>query len=142
MKRLYMILLMIAFALSSQAQQLAQPSKEERISNLSKTLSVDKKRAEEIAGALDYNIEKIRSTARDTSLKPQARQALMKQLHEERQAKIKAILTPEQLAMMQAKIAEHQQTQRAKMEQRRQAQQQKIQEERARREETKEDKKP
>ncbi|MFD2162257.1 hypothetical protein ACFSJU_07620 [Paradesertivirga mongoliensis] len=105
MKPLYLILLMTGFGLSGSAQQPQKPSKEERLNNISKTLLVDKQKAEEIVAALDYNVEKIRSTARDTNLKGPAKQELMKKLHEERQAKIKATLTQEQLSAMHAKIA-------------------------------------
>ena len=130
MKRLLFILISISIGLSSKAQQTQRLSKEERISHLSQTLSVDKTRAEEIAGALDYNVERLRITARDTSMEPQAKRTLMKQLHEERQAKIKSTLTPEQLSILQAKIAPLVEAQKAKVEARRLAQQKQIEEKR------------
>ena len=131
MKRLLFILISISIALSSNAQQQTQRlSKTERVAHLSQTLSVDKNKAEEIAGALDYNVEKLRITARDTSMEPQAKRTLMKQLHEERQAKIKSTLTPEHLSILQAKIAHLVEAQKAKVEARRLAQQKQIEEKR------------
>jgi len=142
MKKTLLILLTLFLSLSNKAQEPRKPSKEERVNNLSRTLSVDKQKAEEIAAALDYNVEQIRATARDTSLKPQARQELMRKLHEERQAKITATLTSEQLAAMQAKIAPQLQAQRDKMELRRKEQLKKLEERGIKQEEKKADKKP
>jgi|GEM_PF-705085 len=130
MKKILVILITLFVTGSSQAQQAPEKhlSKQEHVSNLSKTLSVDKKRAEEISNALDYNIEKIRSIARDTSQSPKARQEYIQKLHEERQAKIKSVLTEEQYARMQASLAPRIAQRRAESEQQRQARVQKIQE--------------
>jgi hypothetical protein len=99
MKKTLFILIALTLSLSSRAQQKPQPSKEERVKHFSQTLSVDKKKAEEIVAALDFNVEKMRSTIRDTSIAPQVKRELMKKLHEERQAKLKATLTPQQCSL-------------------------------------------
>jgi len=126
MKAIYITLLAILISLSSKGQEAKKVSQEERLEQIEKKLSVNRARAAEILGALDYHIEEIRDVARDPNLTARDKQDRLKELQAGRQARLQATLTATELTELQSAIAGRVQVRRDKAEQRQHINQKKL----------------
>jgi|GEM_PF-1137555 len=100
MKPVITILAFLLIVSATFAQETKKPDSKERIHTISQKFSVSKSRAQKIAEALDFNTDKLRKTQKDSTLKAGEKYARLRALTLEREDRINATLTKDELSLL------------------------------------------